>query len=162
MGSPKGLSRIVRDLELEADCPGLADSAYEIKSPRDPKYNCVAFAIGDTSHFWYDADVSGYYWPPGAPSADTLAGWIKVFSDHGYTETDDASLEPEYEKVAIYATSDTPEHVARQKASGVWTSKMGKGHDIDHVTLAALEGEAMGRVVVVMRRRCRDGRRVLE
>lgn len=39
---------------------------------------------------------------------------------------------------------------------------MGKGHDIDHMTLAALEGEAMGRVVVVMKRRCKDGRRVLE
>src|SRR6266705_4307778 len=116
----------MRDRELEEDFPGLVDSLYEIKSPRDPTYNCIAFAVVDLTHFWYDTHTRGYYWPPGVPSADTIEGWIKVFSDHGYSETDDASLELEYEKVAIYATPDAPEHVARQKASGVWTSKMGK------------------------------------
>jgi hypothetical protein len=152
----------MRDLDLEADCPGLLTGQYEIKSPRDTKYNCVAFAVGDTKHFWYDAGITGYYWPPGTPSADTLEGWIKVFADHGYQDAADDSLEPEYEKIAIYATHETPEHVARQKASGVWTSKMGRGHDIDHATLAALEGETMGKVIKIMKRRCQGGRRVLE
>ncbi len=152
----------MRDPELEADCPGLLTTPYEIKSARDPKYNCIAFAVGDVTHFWYDAKISGYYWPPGTPSADSLEGWIKVFTDHGYRYADDDSLEPEYEKVAIYASADGPEHVARQKASGVWTSKMGKGHDIDHSTLTALEGATMGKVVTIMKRKCKDGRRVLE
>ena len=152
----------MRDPELEEDCPGLTVSDYEVRSPRDPRYNCVAFAVGDTSHFWYDADVSGYYWPPGTPSADTIEGWIKVFADLGYRETEDAILEKEYERVAIYATPEAPEHVARQKASGVWTSKMGKGHDIEHATLAALEGATMGTVVKIMKRKCKDGKRVLE
>lgn len=152
----------MRDYELEADCPNLLDAGYEIKSPRDPQYNCVAFAVGDTSKFWYDAYVNGYYWPPGTPSADTLQGWIKVFSDHGYGEADDDTLEPEYEKVAIYASADAPEHVARQKASGLWVSKMGKGVDIEHRTLAALEGATMGKVVKIMKRRCAGGKRVLE
>lgn len=49
-----------------------------------------------------------------------------------------------------------------RKASGVWTSKMGKGHDIEHPTLAALEGATMGRVVKIMSRRWKDGKRVLE
>ena len=66
----------MRDPELEEDLPGLAESTYEVKSPKDPQYNCVAFAIGDLGHFWYDARVSGYYWPPGVPSADTLDGWL--------------------------------------------------------------------------------------
>src|SRR5258708_2643857 len=109
----------MRDLDLEEDFPGLASTPYEIKSPRDPAYNCVAFAVGDTANFWYDIDVRGYYWPPGAPSADTLEGWVKVFADHGYRESGDDSLEREFEKVAIYATDEAPEHVARQKASGV-------------------------------------------
>src|ERR1019366_5226576 len=106
----------MRDLEMEEDFPGLADSPYKVRSPRDPRYNCVAFAVGDTSHFWYDANIGGYYWPPGVPSADTLDGWVKIFSDHGYDETGDDTAEPEYEKVAIYASADGPEHVARQKA----------------------------------------------
>jgi hypothetical protein len=65
-------------------------------------------------------------------------------------------------RLSIYATLQAPEHVARQKASGVWISKMGKGHDIEHDTLKALEGEMMGKVVTIMRRPCKDGRRVLE
>jgi hypothetical protein len=152
----------MRDPELEEDCPGLSTSPYEIKSARDPKYNCVAYAVGDTNQFWYDAYISGYYWPPGVPSADTLEGWIQVFTDHGYIETNDAGLEIEYERIAIYASAEGPEHVARQKASGVWTSKMGKGHDIDHVTLEALEGATMGKVIKIMKRPCKGGKRVLE
>jgi hypothetical protein len=162
VGTARGIFEVMRDLELEEDCPGLVDSAYEITSPRDPQYNCVAFAVGDTSHFWYDVEVSGYYWPPGAPSADTLDGWVKVFATHGYVKCDHDGLESEFEKVAIYATSEAPEHVARQKASGVWTSKMGKGHDIEHASLEVVEGATMGKVVMIMKRRCKDGKRVLE
>jgi len=103
----------MRDADLERDFPRLLTSTYKITSPHDPKYNCVAYAVGDTTHFWYDVQVKGYYWPPGVPSADTVEGWVKLFTLHGYTETDDASLEPEYEKVAIYASIDGPEHVAR-------------------------------------------------
>ena len=152
----------MRDPELEEDCPGLAESPYEVTSPRDARYNCIAFAVGDTSHFWYDIDLKGYFWPPGVPGADTLAGWIKVFAAHGYSETEDDNLEPEYEKIAIYATPEAPEHVARQKANGVWTSKMGKGCDIEHATLQCLEGAIMGKVVKIMKRRCKGGKRVLE
>ena len=152
----------MRDPELETDCPGLIGSPYEVTSPRDRRYNCVAFAVGDTKYFWYDVGIKGYYWPPGVPSADTLAGWVKIFEIHGYRETDDDSLETEYEKIAIYASPDGPEHVARQKASGAWTSKMGKGHDIEHATLGCLEGDLMGKVVKIMKRKCHDGKRVLE
>lgn len=151
----------MRDPELEADYPGLRESPYEITSPRDHRYNCLAFAVGDLTHFWYDAKVQGYYWPQGAPSADTLVGWIKVFEIHGYTETENSNLESGYEKIAIYAGAYGPEHVARQKASGIWTSKMGKGIDIEH-TLEALEGDFVGKVVKIMKRKCQNGKRVLQ
>jgi len=152
----------MRAPELEAEFPGLLSTAYEVTSPQDSRYNCIAYVIGDLNHFWYDANIKGYYWPPGEPSADTLEGWLKVFALHGYTETDDDAFEPSYEKIAIYAGTEGPEHVARQKASGLWTSKMGKGRDIDHAALSDLEGECYGRVVRIMRRPCRDGKRVLE
>lgn len=152
----------MRAPELEAEFPGLLSSEYEVTSPHDPKYNCIAYAVGDINHFWYDAQVKGYYWPPGEPSADTLEGWIRVFSIHGYIDADDDTLEPSYEKIAIYAGTEGPEHVARQRASGVWTSKMGKGCDIDHARLAALEGDFYGSVVKVMKRPCKEGKRVLE
>lgn len=156
----------MRDLDLEEDCPGLRESPYTIRSPRDPSYNCIAFAVGDLNTFWDDVTfggyrVKGYYWPPGLPGPGTVSGWVKIFEIHGYTETEDGGLEPEYEKVAIYGSDIGAEHVARQKASGIWASKMGKGVDIEH-TLEGLEGEFPGKVVKIMKRKCKNGRRVLE
>lgn len=156
----------MRDLELEEDCPALQRTTYAVTSNKDPKYNCVAFAVGDTSQWWEDVrirgrQVKGYYWPPGAESSYTMEGWLRVFQIHGYVETEDRSLEIEYEKIAIYANAGIPEHVARQKASGVWTSKAGKGVDIEH-TLEGLEGELYGRVSKIMKRKCHSGKRVLE
>ena len=43
------------DPELEDVFPGLASTAYEITIPDDPAYNCIAWALGDLNHFWYDA-----------------------------------------------------------------------------------------------------------
>jgi len=155
----------MRDPELEGAFPGLIDSSYEPTSPKDPSYNCVAFALGDLKNFWDDVEVNGYYWPPGVPS-DTLAGWLEVFSIHGYHETDEDGLEEDFERIAIYGSLKTPEyivpeHVARQKASGTWVSKLGSGKDVEH-TLGGLEGVEYGKVVRIMKRKCKDGRRVLE
>lgn len=148
--------------ELEEDCPRLIGSGYRITSPIDAAYNCVAYAFGDTRNFWYDVQIAGYYWPPGVPSADTWEGWVKAFQIHGYVETADSSFENGFEKVAIYGSQECPEHVARQKANGSWASKMGKGHDIEHQRLSDLEGEMFGTVRKIMKRPCKDGKRVLE
>ena len=157
----------MRDQELEDDIPSLRTSPYDVKSPVDPAYNCIAFAVGDLTQFWDDLGlpsgkrVRGYYWPDGALSADTLEGWMSVFEIHGYRETDDKSLEPEYEKIAMYANAEGPQHVARQKASGIWVSKLGKGVDVEHL-LEGLEGDLYGKVVKIMKRKCQGGKRVLE
>jgi hypothetical protein len=148
-----------RYADIEDDFPRLRDGNYTPTSPRDPAYNCVAWAVGDTQNFWEPVGVAGYYWPPGVP--DTLSGWIEVFRLHGYVETSDPNLDTDYEKIAIYLTGDgVPQHVTRQRASGRWTSKLGKGRDIEH-DLQALESELYGEVGVIMCRRC-GGKRVLE
>jgi hypothetical protein len=151
----------MRDHDLEQDCPGLQRAPYTITSPRDPQYNCIAFAVGDITHFWDDVGLPGCYWPSGVPGSDTITGWTRIFEIHGYTETEDRSLELEYEKIAIYVSPDGPEHVARQKASGIWTSKTGRGVYIEHA-LESIEGDFYGKVTKIMKRKCPDGRRVLE
>lgn len=151
-----------RDLELEYDCPRLLSTGYTIKSPVDSGYNCVAFAVGDLHNFWYDAQVNGYYWPPGCGSADTIEGWISVFRIHNYAECSGDQFEEEFERIAIFGHGNQPEHVARQIASGAWVSKMGTGCDIEHPNLSSLESEMMGEVIRIMKRPCKDGKRVLE
>jgi hypothetical protein len=155
----------MRDSELEADFPGLIDSMYEPKSQKDPNYNCVSFALGDLKTFWEDVRINGrrvpgYYWLDGVPD-NTMPGWLKVFSTFGYHETDNAELEADFERIAIYGSPKIPQHVARQRASGVWVSKLGEGKDIEH-TLTGLQGKLYGTVIKIMKRKCRDGRRVLE
>jgi hypothetical protein len=98
--------------------------------------------------------VRGYYWPPGVAKDESLESWLKIFEIHGYRLCDSADLEPDYEKIAIYGNPESlqPEHVARQKKSGVWVSKLGKGADIEHDTLAALSGDVYGEPIRFMKR----------
>lgn len=150
-----------RDEELEQAFPHLAEREYQITSPKDPGYNCVAWAVGDMSSFWYDVKAKGYYWPPNVGSADTLEGWKQVFALHGYSDTDSDVLEDGFERIAIYVdAAGDPSHVARQTETGLWTSKLGKSYDILHATLDALESEEYGKAAVIMRRPCKDGKRV--
>jgi hypothetical protein len=44
-------------------------------------------------------------------------------------------------------------HVARMQDTGVWTSKLGQGEDIDHDALGALEGSLYGTVGMILQRR---------
>jgi len=70
----------------------------------------------------------------------------------GYTPCDDTSIEPGFEKVALYATPDLlVKHAARQLSNGRWTSKIGDEIDIEHV-LDGLTGQHYGAVVQILKR----------
>ncbi len=150
-----------RNREAEKCFPELSTGNYRVTSIKDKTYNCVAWAVGDTTHFWYDAKIKGYYWPPGARSADTIDGWKDVFEIHSYSVCVSREFESDFEKIAIYVNADgEPEHVARQTGEGKWSSKLGRGCDIEHESLDVLEGAEYGKVEVVMRRPCKYGKRV--
>lgn len=148
-----------REPRLEQKFPKLSGGGYSRESPRDPRYNCVALAVGDFNNFWQfmgPGKTKGYYWPPDLD--DSLKGWIEVFRLHGYEISDSPDFESGIEKVAIYVDSDgETSHVAKQDVVlGKWVSKLGKGHDIVHDTLELLagdEGDEYGRVEVVMQRK---------
>jgi hypothetical protein len=160
-----------RSSRLEADFPNLAAAGYELTSPCANPPTCIGYALGDFDYIW-DANGAvikepGYKWLPDGPfdfQIDTVA---KIFELHGYTRCRlDDSLEEGYEKIAIYEDKrenrEEPfSHVARQLPNGKWTSKLGPDEDIEHDTLAALEGntwvhqKSYGRVVRIMKRRVR-------
>ena len=101
--------------------PRLRDANGEITTRPDPRYNCVAWAVGDDTIPWVadpgivdDPELKRYgYWPPDAPRDDTLKGWIRMFGTLGYRRCRNWEFEPGYEKVAIYGTPARPEQAGR-------------------------------------------------
>jgi hypothetical protein len=139
--------------DLERHFPGLVPGAYKVTSPSDPQYNCAGWAAGETHRWWDPTSGGGYYWPAGVAQDQSVAALIAVFATLQYQPCSDPRLEPEAEKLAIYADAQgLPTHVARQLLSGAWTSKLGGSEDVEHATLAALEGGLYGKVVQCLRR----------
>ena len=69
-----------------------------------------------------------------------------------FEECANSQLEAGFEKVALYATDrGTVTHAARQLKNGLWTSKLGPNHDVEH-TIEALEGGLYGRAIKFLRR----------
>ena len=139
---------------LELVFPGLHGREYQATSPPTRKYNCIAFAAGDTTQWWWpeNGDASDdIYWPPNVPSEKTVDAFREVFAMLDYVVCNDDRFEEGYEKVALFALQVVPKHAARQLPSGRWTSKLGESEDIEHA-LHDLTGMVYGSVVLVMKR----------
>jgi hypothetical protein len=147
----------MRDPYTESRFPKLQNGGYAIKSKRAPKYNCIAFAVGNETRWWQwmPRRTKGYYWP--IDWDNSLQSWIEVFRIHGYEPCKNADFESGIEKIAIYVDEDrVPTHVAKQHLpSRKWISKLGKGKDIAHDTLELLAGydiDEYGKVEQIMMR----------
>jgi hypothetical protein len=139
--------------EIERHFAGLARGGYRVTSPADPAYNCAAWAAGETEVCWDPALTAGGYWPPGVSRVLMLGNLVAAFATLGYEPCQSAEFEPQFEKLAVYADAQgVPTHVARQLPKGTWTSKLGTEEDIEHETLAGLEGAIYGKVVQTLRR----------
>ena len=108
---------------LEDLFPGLRGTAYQIKGPPDPIYNCIAWAAGASDSWWWPiGDPQRVYWPAGVPREETLEAVRAVFTTLGFAVCDHAEPEPGFEKVGLFANAaGFPTHVARQLESGRWT-----------------------------------------
>lgn len=136
------------------DFPNLANGIKT--SDDDEKYNCTAFAAGDTERYW-DPNLAfsggGYYWPPGAKKGRDLASYIDAFEAIGYEQCADGELDSAYEKIVLYADDyGYVHHVARQLSDGKWTSKLGNDVDISHPTPDCLISDMFGKPARYMRR----------
>ena len=143
----------MRDQRIEGFFPNLTEDSYSITSPESIDYNCIAWAVGNNSVWWWpDAQFLGY-WPPEIPRTETLDAFIKAYENFGYILCEDASVELGFEKVAIYVDSEEkPTHAARQLISGRWTSKLGRLEDIEHDSLDRLKGLEYGSVAAILKR----------
>jgi hypothetical protein len=117
---------------LEDVFPNLRGQAYQTISPRDGRYNCIAFAAGDHGNWWWPDAEGEDTWPLNVARVVTVAAFRDAFGNLGYVECEHPQLEIGWEKIALFALDDVPKHAARQLASGRWASKLGSMEDVEH------------------------------
>jgi hypothetical protein len=145
----------------------LADGGIK-SSNATRQYNCLAWSAARIQKNWFEPQPTQAWevWPKDVPNDYSLESFIILFEKLGYKRcsTTDISFEFFFKKVAIYADFGIYgqqqwefTHVADQLHSGVWTSKLGPGIDIQHNTPNSLEGntgEEYGRVYLILKKRC--------
>ena len=132
------------------DFPRLTPANHRVTSPATSSYNCIAWAAGDTTHWWQP----GVFWPVSSSRDDFgLAALEAAFRALGYADCgDDDSPEPGFEKVALYGNVEFYSHAAKQLPTGKWTSKLGREVDIEHDTPHDVAGGIYGELMQLMKR----------
>lgn len=137
-------------MSLEKYFPGLQAAGYQVTSPPDVRYNCIAWAARDSAQ-WWEPSPRGC-WPPEVQQELTLEAFTQAFGSLGYEPCETDELERGVEKIALFASHGEVTHAARQLPGGRWTSKLGADVDIEH-PLRSLEGDVYGEVAQVLSRR---------
>ncbi|MXZ92075.1 MAG: hypothetical protein F4Z05_11465 [Chloroflexi bacterium] len=135
---------------LIAAFPRLASEGFEIVGEPTTQYNCIAYAAGYASDWWWPDGIN--YWPPWATPTERTESLIEVFDGLGYEQCDDSHAETGYQKVALYEEEGEMKHAAVQMSDGAWRSKMGQGPLIEHRSPESLSGGIYGDATVYMRR----------
>lgn len=170
MATPGAAPPGPRCAELETILPILRRRDYQVIGAPTDRFNCIAFAAGDTTRWWMPTAVELHlaaefwprlvvarnaYWPPGIDGSGSLASYIAAFGTLGYQVCDpDPALQPSIEKIALYAFLEDERaecgfdglgdvcHVARQLPDGRWASKCGEYETIAHNSPHDLVGTA--------------------
>jgi hypothetical protein len=150
MGLNQGFNILMSWSDVEHDFPGLAGKQYDL-SDEDFNYNCLAFALGDETHWWEPPKQPGQYWPPGFPDDTTISTVEAIIRCHGFTIELNAALTPQADAIAIYGIGNEWTHFAKFTA-GKWHSKLGEGHDVVGFALDDLEIPMYGNVIKILRR----------
>lgn len=140
---------------IESQFPRLNSAAkYELRSPEDENYNCIAYAAGDTGRWWWPVQSKGAtYWPQDVSREHALSAFVSAFESVGYELCPDGEPEERFEKIALFADGDKPTHAARYEAStDMWLSKLGKWIDIAHRNVEDVGGGVYGEPVCYLRR----------
>jgi hypothetical protein len=134
------------------DFPRLTPRNHRVTSPATAIYNCIAWAVEDVEHWWQPGE---YWFPADWPKDDfSLSALEQALEALEYEDCAmDAGLEPGFVKVALYGVGFFYTHAARQLANGKWTSKLGRGEDIEHDSPDDVAGGVYGAVMSIMRRR---------
>ena len=136
--------------------PDLKSPDYKVTSPATRRYNCLAWAAGETGRRWEPDPLGIYYWPPRVPRVRTMGAVVAAYGSLGFSLCFSAALEAGVEKVALFGVSRgetvIPTHAAVQLESGQWSSKIGDFEDISHSAVEAVSGPIYGKVICFLQR----------
>lgn len=119
--------------EIKSKFPRLA-GYVKVASPTSRKYNCVAFAAGDATRWWWPDTLGMAYWPERCVRQATLPAFQMVFESLGYSLCDDGFYDACKDKIAVFHKDTIPTHAARLlHPHGRWASKLGQSYDIEHL-----------------------------
>jgi hypothetical protein len=141
-----------------SEFPDLTIDNHTITSPATRRYNCIAWAAGETTRKWWPDSRNIGWWPPGIKRVETIEAFVEAYGTLGFRLCFDGSLQRGMEKVAIFGKRAAagepplPTHAALQLESGVWTSKLGDLEDITHATVEAVRGPIYGTVICFLER----------
>ncbi len=153
MGPQPEPDRLITHRRIKVFCPGISLGDYRITSKTTAAYNCVAWALGITTHWWEPTPSGQYYWPSERDGDYSLESYVQMFENQGFSACESDALEDGFERIALYAAENGEfAHVALQSLSGEWSSKLGELEDIEHASLSSLEGDVYGSVREFMRR----------
>lgn len=131
------------------------DNAFKITSPNTEEYNCISWAT--QKHVWYWPPLGkeleeDEYWPNSIDDDTQIETFIKAMMTENFTMCSNGDIEEGYTKIALYAKKGCCTHAARQLPNGLWTSKLGYWHDIQHSSPQSLEGDMYGKVYCYMKK----------
>ena len=144
----------MREQAIRSTFPALDPVDFRLTSPQTPAYNCIAYAAGDHRRWWWPDPDGICYWPPGVQRTVRFQAFQHAFETLGYRLSSDESLVTGREKIAIFANGREPTHAAKQLASGLWSSKLGRLEDISH-NLLGVENQEYGELAFIMERTIR-------
>lgn len=142
-----------------------SDKSFEVHSPQDCGYNCIAWAMGFDDR-WVDYILNSpkKWWPKGVDNDYRPESLVKAFEAVGFEMCNDDTVEEGYDKVALYKASPFYDplsrkivkegwsHAARVLTSGQYHSKVGESFDIYHRSGDVFDGTSYGNIFQFMRR----------
>ena len=125
---------------------------FLVTSLQTTHYNCIAWAYGDNTKWYWPDSANIYFWPNEISRVEKIENFIELFKLLGYNVCANGALDAGYLKVAIYSDKfGKPTHAARQLINGFWTSKLGENFDVTH-TIFSMQNGSYGNVAVFMRK----------
>src|SRR6266436_2853677 len=135
------MKHAVRIATIETWCPRLRGTNWRIASRPRKRYNCIAWAVGDTLQRW---DLGkGNHWPQGVPQRYNFGCLVRAYIAAGFsvcTTTEGRVFDAAYETVVLFEKSGLWEHAAKLLKNGMWSSKLGDCEDIEHSTPESVGG----------------------